>query len=60
MLGSSSQDSGSSSRARSHSGWTVGMRWCSFFKWTNDEEEEAIVGRNEIQVSEDHWKIYLD
>ncbi|QHN78185.1 uncharacterized protein DS421_19g659210 [Arachis hypogaea] len=71
MLGSSSHDSGSSSRACSHGGWdgfqsretilwmsnynTPNKRWCDFFKWTNvEEEEEAIVGRNKIPVSEDH------
>ncbi|QHN79544.1 uncharacterized protein DS421_19g670890 [Arachis hypogaea] len=62
MLESSSQGSGSSSRARSHGGWVknahqVGMfrigavttdkRWCGFFKWADVEEEEVIVGRNE-------------
>ncbi|QHO37529.1 Zinc finger GRF-type protein [Arachis hypogaea] len=39
---------------------TTGKRWCIFFKWSDVEEEEAIVSRNESSVSEDHWKIFLE
>ncbi|QHO02181.1 Zinc finger GRF-type protein [Arachis hypogaea] len=33
---------------------TTGKRWCDFFNWADVEKEEAIVGRNESSVSEDH------